>query len=194
MRMDQLIESIEADFETNDLEEWGDATHYMKVKNPKTGNMNKIGFNDQGRAVSGDKDLIQSINSRRKDSVQGDRKAVGLIKKHNTRVDNEGGHYTAKAAGTKQIAAGIKNDRSAAADAQGDSRRDPKDAGKAAGAGVTSAAETALQRLMLKKQGLKKFHGAKSGEKSGIGKLARKLKTFFKPKTLSDREIVDPRK
>lgn len=190
MNMNRLIESIEADFEADDLEEWGEATHYKSVKNPKTGNMNKIGFNDAGRAVSGDADLVKSINAKRSGGMSGDRKAVGTIKRYNQRVDREGGSYDTKAFTTKQIAGNLGNSHSTAGDmAHRNAKADPKNAGKASAAGVTGAAEDAIKNLMAKKKQLKSLHGAKSGQKGMLGRLARKVKSFIKPDKLDDRDI-----
>ena len=193
MSMKRLIEDVEQEFlagEQDSLEEWGKATHYMKVKNPKTGNMNKIGFADSGLAVSGDPDLVKSINAKRSGGMKGDRKAVGMIKKYNQRVDREGGSYDTKAFNTKQIAGNLKNSHSTAGDmAHRNAKADPKNAGKAAAAGVTGAAEDAIKNLMAKKKQIKSLHGAKQGEKGALSRLARKVKTFFKPKTLDDKDI-----
>lgn len=190
MNMKRLIESIEADFETNDLEEWGDASHYKSVKNPKTGNMNKIGFNDQGRAVSGDADIVKSINSKRSGGMSGDRKAVGTIKRYNKQVDKEGGSYADKAFTTKQISGNLGRGGDTAGDqAYRASKADPKNAGLASKSGVTSAAENAIKNLMAKKKQLKSLHGAKRGEKGMLSKLARKVKSFLKPDKLDDKDI-----
>ena len=170
--------------------EWGKATHYKSVKNPKTGNMNKIGFNDTGLAVTGDADLMQSINAKRRSGMSGDRKAVGTIKRYNKQVDKEGGSYDTKAFTTKQIAGNLGRGGDTAGDqAYRASKADPKNAGLASKAGVTGAAEDAIKNLMAKKKQVKSLHGAKGGKQGILSRLARKVKSFIKPETLSDKDI-----
>jgi hypothetical protein len=152
--------------------------------------MNKIGFNDAGRAVSGDADVVKSINSKRSSGMGGERKAIGTIKRYNKQVDKEGGSYDTKAFTTKQIAGNLDRGGDTAGDqAYRASKADPKNAGLASKAGVTGAAEDAIKSLMAKKKQLKSLHGAKSGQKGVLGRLARKVKSFLKPDALDDKDI-----
>jgi hypothetical protein len=195
--MQSLIERVESQNPPDELEEWDKATHYMNVKNPKTGNMNKIGFNDAGRAVSGDQEIIQSINFKRKQQVQGARRAVNAPKQHNAyarqqdATGSSGTNRDYKAAATKRDLADAEKSRMKSGADRGrrsDSELDRFKDGQRVARSVERGYGDAVDALKARKAKLSATHGAEKG-KGALGRLARKVKTFFKPKTLGDKDI-----
>ena len=198
MSMKNLIESIEASGSDGELEEWEKATHYMNVKNPRTGNMNKIGFSDTGRAVSGDSNLVHDINFKRKDQIGGARRAVNAPTQHNTyarkqdATGSSGTNRDYKAMATKRdLASGERSRMKSGADRGRRSDSDLsriKDDGYRGARGAERNYGDAIDALKARKAKLTATHGA--GKSKGVfGRLARKVKTFFKPKTLDDKDI-----
>lgn len=198
MSMQSLIERVEERNSPEELDEWDKATHYMNVKNPKTGNMNKIGFNDTGRAVSGDSDLVHTINLRRSGQAQGARRAINAPKQHNAyarkqdATGSSGTNRDYKAAATKRDLADAEKSRMKTGADRGrrsDSELDKfKDDGQRNARAVERGYGDAVDALKARKAKLSTTHGAGKGSGT-LGRLARKVKTFLKPKTLGDKDI-----
>lgn len=176
--------------------EWGKATHYKSVKNPKTGNMNKIGFNDTGLAVTGDADLMHTINLKRKTDVQGAKRAVNAPTQHNIdarRQDATGSSGTNrdyKYTATKRDNAAAERGRKNIDQKRfyNDDLENMKDDGYRNARKVERGAEKGFEMLRNRKAKLNALHGG--DKKAGVlGALARKVKSFIKPDTLSDKDI-----
>lgn len=188
-------EEFEQDGEL-DIVEWGEATHYMKVKNPKTGNMNKIGFNDAGRAVSGDADLVKSINSKRRVKGADERDTIKALAPHNKRAERGGAPTStnAYAISTKELGKAWKKrsknwQHGTASDNAGFSWGSDNTPQQNRARDISIAADKAVDSLIDKKRKIKQLHGKKYRNPSMLDRLGRKLQSFFKPETLSDKDI-----
>jgi hypothetical protein len=184
------------DAHTQDIVEWGDATHYMKVKNPKTGNMNKIGFNDAGRAVSGDADLMKSINSKRRVKGADERDTIKALAPHNKQAERGGAPTStnAYAISTKELGKAWKKrsknwQQGTASDNAGFSWGTDNTPQENRARDISIAADKAVDSLIDKKRKIKQLHGKKYRNPSMLDRLGRKLQSFLKPETLSDKDI-----